>query len=137
MPTPRAQIDAIVTGAGLTILCNTFSGGAVTRDVAKNRDPGALFSRPVPGTPDIENVRAGFTYDEPTHGPMMPTLRAAATNRTEFSISQVRRDGNNNRSGLTTYTGILVSVPPAEGDTNAGTDLATVELEFACSGVNG
>lgn len=137
MPTPKAQIDAIVTGAGLTIPCNTFAGGAVTRGVDKNRDPGALFARPVPGTPDIENVRVGFTYDQALHGAMMPLLRKAGTDRTEFSIGQIVRDGANNRSGLTTYTGILVSVPPAEGDTNAETGLATVELEFACSAVSG
>jgi hypothetical protein len=82
-------------------------------------------------------MTVGFTYNEAVHGPMMPILRKAATDRTEFSVGQIRPRPGGNRIGLTTYTGILTRVTPAEGNTNAGAALASVELVFSCEGVNG
>lgn len=137
MTTLQAQIDAIVTGAGLSIACMTFDGGEVSRDVTSSRDPGALYPRQVPGGPTIGNVTVGVDYDEPVHGPKLPVLRKAATDRTEFSIGHIRRDGAGNTVGQTTYTGILIRVSPPAGNTNGGTDKAALELEFAVSGVNG
>lgn len=135
--TLQASIDAIVTGGGLTITCHTFTGGEVTRDVAKSRDPGATYARPIPAPGEIGNVTTGFDYKETLHGPMLPILRAAATDETEFDIGHIRRDGAGNRSGMTTYTGILVRVTPPEGNTMGGADKATGELEFSISGVVG
>lgn len=137
MTTLQASIDAIVTGGGMSLPMQTFSGGEVSRDVARTRDPGEKFSRPVVAPGDIGNVTTGVDYDEATHGVLLPKLRAAATDETQFSVGHIRRDGSGNRAGMTTYTGVLVRVTPPPGDTNGGATKGTLELEFACSGVSG
>jgi hypothetical protein len=139
MPTPKAQIDAIVTGAGLTIPCNTFTGGAVTRDVTKNRDPGALFPRSVPGTPRHRerhgrlHLRRGHARPDDAD----PAQGRDRPDRVQRRPDPPRRQQQPDRPHH--LHGILVRVPPAEGDTNAGAPTCStpVELEFACDGVSG
>lgn len=135
--TLQASIDAIVSGAGLTIGMHQITGGEITRDTAKSRDPGAKFPRAVPAPGDIGNVTTIVDYDRLRHRPMLPVLRAAATGETEFSISRIDRDGAGNASGTTTYTGIIVRLKEPEGNTMGGADKATLEIEFAVSGVSG
>jgi hypothetical protein len=137
MTTLQAHVDAIVTGAGLNLAMQTFTGGEVSREVARTRDPGARFSRSVPGPGDIGNVTVGVDYDESTHGPIMPTLRQSARDDTVFAVGHIRRDSTGNRSGMTTYTARLVRVTPPAGDTNGGATKATLELEFACDNISG
>lgn len=139
MPTTtlQASIDAIVSGAGLTIGMHTIHGGEITRDTAKSRDPGSKFSRAVAAPADIGNVITAVDYDRLTHRPMLSTLRNAATAETEFSIMRIERDGAGNASGTTTYTGIIVRLKEPEGDTMGGANKATLEIEFAVSGVTG
>lgn len=137
MATLQASIDALVSGAGLSFGMMSISGGEITRETAKSRAPGAPYSKAVPGPGDISNVTVATDYDRVTHRPMLSTLRAAATNETEFSVSRIERDGSGNASGQTTYTGIIVRLKEPEGNTNGGVDKSTLEIEFSVSGVTG
>lgn len=135
--TLEANVDAIVSGAGLSIQMHTFDGGEVSREVAKTRDPGATYPTAQPAPGDIGNVTVSVPHVELVHGPMLPVLRKAATDATEFSVGHIRRDGAGNRNGLTTYTCLLIRVAPPKGNTMGGATLGTLELEFASNGVNG
>lgn len=137
MTTLQASIDAVVSGAGLTIQMQTFSGGEVSAETARTRDPGARFDRGIPVPPTIGNVTVSVDWDEHAHGPMMPTLRNAVGTAAAFSVGHIRRDGAGNRAGVTTYDALLIRCTPPSGNTNGGADKATLELEFSPNGVSG
>jgi hypothetical protein len=132
--TLQASIDAVASGKGITVALQTFTGGEVTSEVARDRVAGERFDRGIPAPPSVGNITTGVTYDEAIHGPILPILRASVGDASEWSVGHIRRDGNGNRIGLTTYTCLLVRVTPPEANTNGGADKATLELEWAPNG---
>jgi hypothetical protein len=132
--TLQAQIDGTFTGGGVTLNLNTITGGEATADTSRTRDPGEKYDRPVIGPPTRSNVVGTVNYEQGLHGTVWAVLDGLVGTGTEFSISRVIRDGNQNRSGTKTYTGFLVRCTGPEGNTGGGTDQGTLEFEWAVLG---
>lgn len=135
MESLQANIDAIVSGGGVTIGLQTFTGGKVASSPARTRDPGSRFDRPIAAPPTLEPITCGVDYDEAKHGNAKRVWRALVGTDSPFSVGHIIRDGAGNRIGMDTYTCIITGVTPPEGDVNGGNNKAVLTLEFEPSGV--
>lgn len=133
--TLQSSIDGVVSGGAINFGdgFQTVTGGNTTAETVEDRPPGSKYPSKVPSPPNVSNVVMGRTYDEDRDGPLLSLIDAQVGSPTLFTLGRiVRRNGV--RVGLRTCTGILVDRRGPEGDTNATTAKATLELEFAVSG---
>lgn len=135
MKTLQSSVDGIATVPGVgTIAFDTITGGAVTREAAKDRGPGEKFDQPVPGPPSVENVTASVMWNEDTHRPLKSKLDNHSTD--DVSVTKFVRDPDGNRKGQDTWAPcVIVRVTGPEGNTNSGNEKARLEVEFAVGGI--
>ncbi len=133
----QARVDALVNIGGITLEMTNITGFKITGEVSRTRDPGARFSRTTPAPPDIEDGETQTDWDEAIHGPVIARLRGFVSSGEPASVGRIRRDGNGNRIGITTYTCELVGLDDPEGDTMGGTNRGMLVMNWAASGVCG
>lgn len=109
-------------------------GGRVVSEAGETRDPAAKFSRKIPGPKSIENITLKRDYDPLRDGPLYDQLEALCGTDTVFIVGKIERDGAGNPIRVKSRVGILLEVMDGEGDTNGGTDKATIEVVL---GING
>ncbi len=132
----QARVDAIVNIAGMTLEMTNITGFKIVGEVSRTRDPGARFARTTPAPADIEDGQTQVDWDEAVHGPIIGRLRALVSSGEPASVGRIRRDGNGNRIGITTYACELVGLDEPEGDTMGGTNRGMLVLDWAASGVS-
>lgn len=131
----QAQIDGTVRTATENFGgWQEITGGRVTSESATTRDPGAKYARHIPGGKSIEPITLRRDYDPVRDGDMEDRLEALAGTLETIIVGKIIRDGNGNPIRIKTRVGILLEVMGVEGNTNGGTDKATIEIVV---GING
>lgn len=131
--TLQADVDGVATVDGVNLGgFQTFDGAEETAEVIDDFAPGAQYADKSVGKAALSNATLTRTWNEARDRPLYNRLKGKTG--AGSSIGRIVRDSNRNPSGQDSFSAKLVRSKGPVGDTNAGNNKATWELEFAVTG---
>lgn len=112
----------------------THAGGRITGEASESRPVGSKYPQKAAAPGSIENITLTRDYESPRDDDAYTRLEALRGTEATFVVGKVIRDPAGNITRVRTRVGILLEVMDGEGDTNGGTDKATLEVVL---GING
>ena len=135
--TLQAAIDAVLTIPGICAgePFQSITGGEVSSETTRDRDPGAQFDGAITAPATISNVVLSVTWNETRHRPLKSKLDNGVSRVEDAVVGKIIRDKTRARVGMDTFAPcVLVRVAGPDGDTNSN-EAGKLTVELAPNGL--